>query len=157
MSLISSKTLDSPVAKWVLRGAAAILTWVLTAILWPSTSGWINSRADQTQVTALQSRIEVLEKAREINYARLYTSDSLKLTDSEQIQWLIVKMDSIQNDLNREVGERLYLEVLLLNPNPRSVQARKLASTAKADFEALLDKGLDANSASLKALHYARE
>jgi hypothetical protein len=155
--VISSKTLDSPVAKWALRGGAAILTWALTAILWPSTSGWISSRADQNQVTTLQSRIEVLEKAREINYARLYTSDSLKLTDSEQIQWLIVKMDSIQSDLNREVGERLYLEVLVTHSNPRSLQARKLAAAAKQDFESLLDKGLDANSAALKAMHNARE
>lgn len=153
------RVLSNPVIKWSNRLILASITGLVTTVLWPNTSAWVGSRADHGEVIRLESRVTALEKAREVNYAKVYqtATSSMNLTDGEQLQWLILQTVSMQGHLTREVRARLSFEVLLLHPKPRSNQARKMASAAKSRFDDLVGRGEAPEDAAHKALEWVYE
>lgn len=147
----------NPVVKWAIRFIVAVSTFAVTTGLWPFFQGWVVTRADVTTVEKLDKRVLKIEAARTVDYERLgaaNTDDTGALTESEQLQWAIIRIKRQQMSLVAETRARIGLDARMRMPNPKSDAAKRIEVSVKAKFDDLVFKGEDPTIAAQKALEY---
>lgn len=143
-----------PAVKWIARAVLAIATVAVTTGIWPLFKGWMITRASKSDVEAVSVRVTDLESSHKVDFGRLAKAqdDVSSLTESEQLQWALIRIKRLQMRSVREIRKRIGLEARLAMPNPNSESAEALATRVRVKFDDLVFKGEDPQVAAQKAL-----
>lgn len=151
------KVISNPVVKWVLGIAGGLLLTAITTGIWPFFKGWILTRASTDEVVEVEKRVTVIEHKHVVDYARLdsaLSDDTGKLTESEQLQWTIIRVKRLQMRLVAETRSRVGMEARLRMPKPSSEAAKRVSGAVMQKYDKLIRDGEEPASAGKKALEY---